>query len=278
MDEKRKLSRRGFVGAAGGAAAAASLGPLVPGASGHGRGGRRGDRLLPRDSIGIQLFTVRNQVSALGFEAVFARLSDDRLPRDRVRRLQRAGPAVHQRGAAAAAAAATACAAIGSHVNYYSADPAAYSFVTQLEQVLDDAEEIGLPYIGTASRPGPALRRDGRWLPARRRGLQPVRRRRARPRAALLPPPPLRGVRRRERHAALRRPARGDRPAARVLRVRDLLVARRPDALPGLQAVRVPVGHARALPALPRQGRRSTTAARARRRRGPGPYVASAGR
>jgi hypothetical protein len=39
-------------------------------------------------------------------------------------------------------------------VNYFSEDPAAYSFVTQLEQVLDDAEEIGLPYIGTASRPG----------------------------------------------------------------------------------------------------------------------------
>ena len=47
-----------------------------PVASGHGRGGRRGDRLLPRDNIGIQLFTVRDQVSALGFEAVFARLSD----------------------------------------------------------------------------------------------------------------------------------------------------------------------------------------------------------
>ena len=39
-------------------------------------------------------------------------------------------------------------------MNYYSADPAAYSFVTQLDQVLDDAEEIGMPYIGTASRPG----------------------------------------------------------------------------------------------------------------------------
>ena len=50
MDEKRKLSRRGFVGAAGGAAAAASLGPLVPGAASHGRGGRRGDRLLPRNA------------------------------------------------------------------------------------------------------------------------------------------------------------------------------------------------------------------------------------
>ena len=155
MDEKRKLSRRGFVGAAGGAAAAASLGPLVPGASSHGRGGRRGDRLLPRNNIGIQLFTVRNQVSALGFEAVFARLSDigyneiefagysggtpsRRYTNEELRRLLRR----------------YGLRAIGSHVNYYSADPAAYSFVTQLEQVLDDAEEIGMPYIGTASRPG----------------------------------------------------------------------------------------------------------------------------
>jgi sugar phosphate isomerase/epimerase len=37
---------------------------------------------------------------------------------------------------------------------HFSSNPAAYSFVTQLEQVLDDAEEIGLPYIGTASSPG----------------------------------------------------------------------------------------------------------------------------
>ncbi len=43
---------------------------------------------------------------------------------------------------------------IGSHVGYHSADPAAYTFTTQLEQVLDDAEQIGLPYIGTASSPG----------------------------------------------------------------------------------------------------------------------------
>jgi len=39
-------------------------------------------------------------------------------------------------------------------VNYYSTDPTAYSFETQLEQVLDDAVEIGLPYVGTASAPG----------------------------------------------------------------------------------------------------------------------------
>jgi len=148
------LSRRALFGAAAGTVAAGTvLGAsgaraddhdYVPG--GHGR-------LLPRRRIGIQLFTIRDQVAALGFEAVFARLSDigyreiefagynaqgRRWTNQELRRLLRR---YGLRG-------------IGSHVNYYSADPAAYSFVTQLEQVLDDAEEIGLPYIGTASRPG----------------------------------------------------------------------------------------------------------------------------
>ena len=71
MEAKRKLSRRGFVAGATGAAAAATLGPLAPAAPGHGRGGHHGgDRLVPRDRVGIQLFTVRDQVAALlGFEA-----------------------------------------------------------------------------------------------------------------------------------------------------------------------------------------------------------------
>jgi sugar phosphate isomerase/epimerase len=60
---------------------------------------------------------------------------------------------VEQRGAPGAAQALPA-EGIGSHVNYFSINPTAYTFVTQLEQVLDDAEEIGLPYIGTASSPG----------------------------------------------------------------------------------------------------------------------------
>ena len=75
MSEKGKLSRRGFVGASAGAAAAAGLGPWTPVAAGHSKR-RGGDRLLPRDRIGIQLFTVRDQVASLGFEAVFARLSE----------------------------------------------------------------------------------------------------------------------------------------------------------------------------------------------------------
>ena len=153
MEDKRTLSRRGFVGAATGAAAAAGLGPWTPLASGHGRHGH-GDRLLPRDRIGIQLFTVRDQVAALGFEEVFRRLSaigyreiefagynaqGRRWTNEELRRLLRRYR----------------LRAVGSHVNYFSAsNPTGYSFVGQLEQVLDDAEEIGMPYIGTASSPG----------------------------------------------------------------------------------------------------------------------------
>jgi sugar phosphate isomerase/epimerase len=157
MEEKGKLSRRGFVGAATGAAAAASLGPWAPVASGHGRGrGHGGGRLLPRDRIGIQLFTVRDQVTNLGFEAVFQRLSQIGY-----REIEFAGynggPPPGRRYSNAELRALLRryrLRAVGSHVNYFSADPTAYSFVTQLEQVLDDAEEIGMPYIGTASSPG----------------------------------------------------------------------------------------------------------------------------
>jgi sugar phosphate isomerase/epimerase len=151
MDEGRGLSRRGFVGVAAGSAAATTLGPLAPVATGRPGGGR--GRLLPRDRIGIQLFTVRDQVANLGFDAVFARLSQigyrevefagynaqgRRWANDELRTLLRR---YRLEG-------------IGSHVNYFSANPADHSFATQLEQVLDDAEEIGLPYIGTASSPG----------------------------------------------------------------------------------------------------------------------------
>jgi sugar phosphate isomerase/epimerase len=155
MNGEGKLSRRGFVGAGAGTAAGAALG--ASGALAHQRadhhGHGHGSRLLPRRRIGIQLFTVRDQVAALGFEAVFARLSQigyrevefagynaqgRRWTNQELRRLLRR---YGLRG-------------VGSHVGYFSADPTAYTFATQLEQVLDDAEEIGLPYIGTANSPG----------------------------------------------------------------------------------------------------------------------------
>jgi sugar phosphate isomerase/epimerase len=145
MSEQGKLSRRGFVGASAGTAAAAALG--APAALGHGRGrGRGGGRLLPRSNIGIQLFTIRDQVASLGFEEVFRRLSaigyreiefagytaqGRRWSNQELRRLLRR---YGLRG-------------IGSHIGYTE-------FLNNLEQVLDDAEEIGLPYVGTANSPG----------------------------------------------------------------------------------------------------------------------------
>jgi hypothetical protein len=69
MRERGKLSRRGFVGAAAGTAAATSLGPWAPAAGAKGRQGQDGERLLPRDLIGVQLFTVRDRVAADGFES-----------------------------------------------------------------------------------------------------------------------------------------------------------------------------------------------------------------
>jgi sugar phosphate isomerase/epimerase len=149
MGEHVKLSRRGFVGAAAGAVAATALGG-APAASAHPRGG---GRLLPRKRIGIQLYTVRDQVAALGFEAVFARLSEIGY-----REVEFAGYTAQGRRWSNAELRALLrrydLEGIGSHVNYHSEDPAAYAFTTQLQQVLDDAQEIGLPYIGTASRPG----------------------------------------------------------------------------------------------------------------------------
>lgn len=148
------LTRRHLMGAAAGTAAVAAMGGSPAIAHGGGWGGHgHGGRLLPRENIGIQLFTIRDQVAALGFEEVFRRLSaigyreiefagytamGRRYSNQELRRLLRR----------------YGLRAIGSHVNYYSADPNAYSFVTQLDQVLEDAREIGIPYIGTASSPG----------------------------------------------------------------------------------------------------------------------------
>jgi sugar phosphate isomerase/epimerase len=151
MTDQHKLSRRGFVSAAAGAAAGAALGARP--ALADDERGERGERLLPRRRIGIQLFTVRDQVASLGFAEVFRRLSEMGY-----REIEFAGYNAQGRRWSnqelRALLRTHRLRAIGSHVNYFSANPSAYSFVTQLEQVLDDAEEIGMPYIGTASSPG----------------------------------------------------------------------------------------------------------------------------
>src|ERR671919_178067 len=60
---ERRLSRRGFIGAAAGAAAVAALGSRAPTSLAQASG--KGERLIPPGKFGIQLFTVRDAVSRL---------------------------------------------------------------------------------------------------------------------------------------------------------------------------------------------------------------------
>ncbi|MEU8348765.1 TIM barrel protein, partial [Streptomyces sp. NPDC048845] len=150
------LHRRRFLGVAAGTTAAALLGaaaaPSATAAPAEAPAGR-GRPVLPPGRLGMQLYSLRDQVSTVGFARVFEELSrhgydeiefagytqgeagDITLPQ--LRRL------VRDNGLKA----------VGSHVGYYSDDPDAYTFATQLEKVLDDAAELGLKHVGTASGP-----------------------------------------------------------------------------------------------------------------------------
>ncbi|WLW50974.1 sugar phosphate isomerase/epimerase family protein [Streptomyces sp. YU58] len=156
-----RLSRRGMLGVAAGATAAALLGAAAPATaatSGATTGsataaGGRGRPVLPPGRLGIQLYSLRDKVSTLGFGPVFAEL--EKYGYDEV---EFAG---YTQGSAGAITLAQlkqltrdhGLNAIGSHVGYYSNDPNAYTFATNLTKVLDDAEALGLKHIGTASGP-----------------------------------------------------------------------------------------------------------------------------
>ncbi|WNE99654.1 sugar phosphate isomerase/epimerase [Streptomyces luomodiensis] len=152
------LRRRRFLGVAAGATAAGLLGTGTAAAAQTGtttaaaqRG--RGGPLVPRGHLGIQLYTLRDQVQSIGFARVFQELA--RYGYDQV---EFAG---YTQGSAGAITLEQlkrlmrdhGLRGIGSHVGYYSDDPKAYTFATNLTQVLDDAEALGLPNVGTASGP-----------------------------------------------------------------------------------------------------------------------------
>ena len=156
-ERKLNLNRRGFIGVAGGTAATALLGAFgAPAAAASETAasdrGRRG-RLVPPGRLGIQLFTVRDKVSSLGFAAVF-----EELARDGYAEVEFAG---YTQGSVGPITIPqingllndNGLRGIGSHVGYFSSDPNAYTFATKLDQVLDDAAALGLPFIGTASSP-----------------------------------------------------------------------------------------------------------------------------
>lgn len=144
------LDRRAFLGVAAGAGAAALLATATP-AQATG-GGRR--PVLPKGRLGIQLYTLRDQIQELGFGPVFEELS--RHGYDEVEfagytqgtgdiSLRQLGRLLRDNGLRG----------IGGHVGYHAdgGDPSEYTFATQLDQVVDDAAELGLPYIGTPSNP-----------------------------------------------------------------------------------------------------------------------------
>ncbi|MFD9980426.1 sugar phosphate isomerase/epimerase family protein [Streptomyces massasporeus] len=162
-----RLSRRGMLGVAAGATAAALLGAAAPAnaatgtttttgsatpATASGTKGR-GRPVLPPGRLGIQLYSLRDKVSTLGFGPVFAEL--ERYGYDEV---EFAGYTQGSAGPITLAqlkrlARNHGLNPIGSHVGYYSDDPNAYTFAQNLTKVLDDAQALGLKHIGTASGP-----------------------------------------------------------------------------------------------------------------------------
>ncbi|MFC7303397.1 sugar phosphate isomerase/epimerase family protein [Streptomyces monticola] len=156
----RRLSRRGMLGVAAGATAAAVLGAAAtpaaaqaaadaPATTGKGKGGP----VLPPGRLGIQLYSLRDKVSTLGFAPVFAELA--KYGYDEV---EFAGYTQGSAGPITLAqlkrlAADHGLNPIGSHVGYYADDPNAYTFAQNLNKVLDEAQALGLKHIGTASGP-----------------------------------------------------------------------------------------------------------------------------
>jgi sugar phosphate isomerase/epimerase len=155
MGQELMLTRRGFIGAAAGTAAAAATGTWAPSAIGR-------EALVPPGRLGIQLFTVRDAVSRLdmsvidpltgeplrgGFQGVF-----EVLAAARIREIEFAGYGQGANGPITVAQIRAlldqyALKGIGTHIGYTQ-------FLSNIEQVLDDAEVLGLPYVGTADSPG----------------------------------------------------------------------------------------------------------------------------
>jgi sugar phosphate isomerase/epimerase len=81
MSVESSISRRRFIGAGAGVAAAAAAGPLVLAQRSTAAEPAEGcppeipPGLLKKERIGIQLYTVRDQVSSLGFQKVFETLA-----------------------------------------------------------------------------------------------------------------------------------------------------------------------------------------------------------
>lgn len=151
------VNRRTLLGACAGVAVAAAL-PTRPAAADGAQAPEapvaNPGALLPRNKIGIQLYTVRDQISTLGFAKVF-----ERLARIGFKEVEFAGYTQGSVGAITVPQIrslldANGLRAVGSHVGNMTVD--------NVEQVLDDAETLGLTHVGIPSS-SPADRTVAQW-------------------------------------------------------------------------------------------------------------------
>jgi len=153
MPAMSKSSRRGFLKALAGTTVAVSMATLTTGAL--AQAGTRAapapgvlpgrTRLVPPSKIGIQLYTIRDKVSSLGFRAVFEELS-----RIGYSEVEFAGY-TQGTGAITPAQIRTllddfGLKALGSHVGRND-------LLTNTNAQLDIAQTLGMPYVGTAEAP-----------------------------------------------------------------------------------------------------------------------------
>jgi sugar phosphate isomerase/epimerase len=141
MDEQRTLSRRGLLGAAAGLGAAAALGTTTGRALGATAKVTPDVGLLPSDRIGLQLYSVRDEISARGFAPVLQELA-----KMGFKCVEFAG---YTQGTGPITPAelrsllkANGLQAVGSHVSPSSDD--------SMKQILDDAQTIGIPNVGVS--------------------------------------------------------------------------------------------------------------------------------
>jgi sugar phosphate isomerase/epimerase len=148
-DNRRRVSRRGFIGAAGAVGAAAAFNPLAATAAAQDVRGRepRDIKGIPSESIGIQLFTVRDLLAdnELDLPGTFEVLADAGY------RLVEVGGTYDGRTAAEFKALAQqfGLRPEGSHV-----PGGGTAWRTNRAQVFADARALGLTYVGLASPPG----------------------------------------------------------------------------------------------------------------------------
>src|SRR5918999_330550 len=150
MGDQSALSRRGLFGAAGGAAAVGALGPVSAAAgTRHRRDGDRGRHHsgsgdLPLDRIGIQLFTVRDLLAdnELDLPGTFEMLAD-------------AGYAEVEIGGTYDGRTAAGFRELAEQWDLKPEgmhNPGGHNaWRANTEAVLDDAEALGLRYVGVAS-------------------------------------------------------------------------------------------------------------------------------